>query len=132
MVDVFLNETDVQKVSFKERLKIFAFVCKLFLKSRKKRTYELVNADYDLGSWNRDIEKIDFDSHYGSNDKNEMVIFTFNGKILKDIRKRFEKKYNSMLLQCLLCTSYISELYMWITRYQQLTNSLSTDLYRYR
>jgi len=99
VVDVVLNENDIQKISFKEKLKIFGFVCKLFLKSRKKRTYDVVNADYDLGSWNREIEKIDFDTHYGKTDKNEMVVFTFNGKILKGVRNKFEKKYNTMLLE---------------------------------
>lgn len=106
MTDVILNESDILKISLKERLKIFAFFCKLLLKSRKKRTYDIVNADYDLGSWNRDIEKIDFSSHYGNNDgsnnDNEMVIFTYNGKILKDVRKKFEKIYNSMLLDFLV------------------------------
>ncbi len=89
------------KISLKEKLKIYAFVLKLFFKSRKNRTYDIVNKDYDLGSWNRDLEKIDFETHYGNNDKNEMVIFTEHGKFFKDIRKKFEKKYNLMLLEFL-------------------------------
>ena len=89
------------KISLKEKLKIYAFVLKLFLKSRKNRTYDIVNKDYDLGSWNRDLEEIDFETHYGNNDKNETVIFTEHGKIFKDIRKKFEKKYNSVLLEFL-------------------------------
>lgn len=98
MVDVNLNEIGAVNISFKEKLKIYGFICKLFLKSRKKRTYDVVNADYDLGAWNRDLEKIDFDTHYGNTDKNEVVVFTHNNKILKNVRSKFEKKYNDMLL----------------------------------
>ena len=67
-----MNDDDWGKISLKEKLKIYAFVFKLFFKSRKNRTYDIVNKDYDLGSWNRDLEKIDFETHYGNNDKNEI------------------------------------------------------------
>ena len=37
MVDFDLNEIDAVNIYFKEKLKIYGFICKLFLKSRKNR-----------------------------------------------------------------------------------------------
>ena len=101
MIDIIIDKSGFQKILLKEKLKIYGFLAKLFLKSRINRTYDIVNADYDLGSWNRNIDKIDFDTHYGKTEKNDMVIFTYNGGLFKDTRSRFEKKYNSMLVDIL-------------------------------
>jgi hypothetical protein len=101
MIDIIIDKSGFQKILLQEKLKIYGFLAKLFLKSRINRTYDVVNADYDLGSWNRNIDKIDFYTHYGKTEKNDMVIFTCNGGLFKDTRSRFEKKYNSMLVDIL-------------------------------
>lgn len=106
MVDVFLSDIDIQKLSLKEKFIIKAYTCKLILESlllkpRKKRTYDIINTDYNSGLWNRDIEKIDFETHFFNNDSNDMIIFSYNGKFFKAISSRLNIKYNSMLLQFL-------------------------------
>jgi len=91
----YLNNMKFEKLSIKEKLTIYAFSCKLFFKSRKERTYDIINADYDLDAWNQDFEKIDWKTHYKN--LTEKVIFGYNGGVFKGKRKEFERAYFMML-----------------------------------
>ena len=78
MYDVILSDKDIQKCSLKDKFMIYGYITKLLLKS-KKRTYDVINNEYDLGVWNRDIEKIDFETrsgNYNRSDLNDIIIFT--------------------------------------------------------
>jgi len=103
MYDVILSDKDIQKCSLKDKFMIYGYITKLLLKS-KKRTYDVINNEYDLGVWNRDIEKIDFETrsgNYNRSDLNDIIIFTHNDKLFKCIRSTIEKKFDSILLSVL-------------------------------
>jgi len=105
MFDVILENTF--SLSLKEKIKINAFTIKLFLTSRKKRTYDVINSEYDLGIWNRDPQILNFESKNTNGDMNKKIIVNYNNKVVKTYLNDFEKNYNKVLLKFL--SSYKDE-----------------------
>ena len=90
-----------KKISFFEHLKIYCYIIKLTLK-KQKRTYDVVNKDYNSELWNKSFETIDFESLYGNysrDESNREIIGTFNGKLIKDEFQNFENERMSQFLE---------------------------------
>ncbi len=106
MLDVILNNTS--PLSLKEKIMINAFSFSLFLKSKKKRTYDIINLDYDLGGWAKDVTQINLESRAISLSANSDIIVNYNDTLVKCRLDNFEKRYNQMLEK--LLSDYINDL----------------------
>jgi len=92
---------DSYPLSLKEKITINAYTVKLISKSRKIRTQDIVNLDYDLGSWNKDPSVLNFESRAPNDNVGEDIIVNYNDKHIKCNLGKFEKSYNAMLLKLL-------------------------------
>jgi SAM-dependent methyltransferase len=86
---------------------INAFSFKLLLKSAKKRTYDVINSEYDLGGWSKDVTQINFESRAIHLNANSDIIVNYNNTLVKCRLDSFEKNYNSMLVK--LLSDYIED-----------------------
>jgi SAM-dependent methyltransferase len=92
-----------KNVSVIEKLKIYAYILKLSIK-KQKRDYTLIDQEYNSGIWNREFEKIDFESLDGNfkrKDAGNYVIMSYNDKLIKYVRREIENEYYSQILDVL-------------------------------
>jgi hypothetical protein len=92
---------DSHPLSLKEKIIINLYAAKISLKSRKNRTQDIVNSEYDLGGYNKDYALINFESRDTSYDGEKDRIMNCNDNSVKCNFTKFEKNYNSMLLKLL-------------------------------
>jgi len=105
ILDVILN--NVHSLSLKEQVMINAFSFSLFLKSKKKRTYDIINSDYDDNLWDKDVQHIDLATHDISLSDSKKVIVHYKDKLVKCRFSNFEKTYKQMLVK--LLSEYIDD-----------------------
>ena len=68
-----------------DKIKLFGYVYKLNL-NKQHRDYSLIDKEYNSGLWNRDINEIDFETHFGNynrNDAEDFNLFYFKNKLEK-------------------------------------------------
>ena len=80
-----------KKINFLEKLKLYVYVIKLNFK-KQKRTYHIINEEYDKGIWNRqinDLEIKNLDGNYGKT--GQTGIFAINDVLTKISYEEFHK-----------------------------------------
>lgn len=88
------SHSNFKKASFFDIVKLYGYVMKLNFQ-KQKRDYGLVNKEYDLGTWNRSFEEIDFETaggNYARKDMDQIIINPINDKLVKIPRKIYEEK----------------------------------------
>jgi len=92
---------DSHPLSLKEKIIINLYTVKIALKSRKIRTQDIVNSEYNFGGYNKNYALLNFESHDPNYDVKKDRIVNCNNKHVKCSFIEFEKNYNSMLLELL-------------------------------
>lgn len=93
-----------QKVSLKDKLRLFSDIQRLKLK-KINRDYDEINRDYNNNSerWNRSLDEIDFESWQGNYnvDGNITRILSKNGKLIKGTWNDFSEEYIQQITDAL-------------------------------
>lgn len=87
-------------VTTMDRLRLYLDILRY---KRKKRYYDLINDDYDLGVWNQNYEDIDFEKWLGNYgiDGNQIRVLVLNGKLFKGKWSHYIDKYQQQLFDVL-------------------------------
>lgn len=94
-------------LGLKEKIMINLFSFKLFFYSRKKRSYDIINSEYDLGGWSKEIDHFNIESRAINLNADSKIITNYNDMLVKCDLDSFEKSYNLMLVK--LLSHYIED-----------------------